>query len=255
GGRRRSGGAAEELPPNARERRVRDGVSGGRARDEQALPRALSPPALRAGLRPPRARGARADRARGDRRLRGAAAGPLEPAPTRARARDARLPDHADLPVAGPARPAAAAGEVPYLLRRAARARGRLERRGRGDRALRRPRARRDRGAARARPARWPRDLSLMRLRSAPAALPRGGLAALVPLGLGGLAALGLGGLAALGCHPGPPPTVVPATGLPAPGAGPPESLVLISISGLGPSDYRGEAPPMPTLAALARAG
>jgi predicted AlkP superfamily pyrophosphatase or phosphodiesterase len=47
-----------------------------------------------------------------------------------------------------------------------------------------------------------------------------------------------------------------PALLLPEPtGAGPPEVLVVISISGLVPAHYRGEPPAMPTLAALAREG
>src|SRR5262249_31193887 len=84
-----------------------------------------------------------------------AVAGAGERAGARAPRRRARLPDHADLPLARSRRPAPAPGEVPHPLRRAAALRGRPERRGRRDRGARRggeaadPRADR-RGARRA---------------------------------------------------------------------------------------------------------
>ena len=120
GAHRRAGRDAQQLRPHARERRVRDGVPGRRSRHEQALLAALPAPALRHGLHAPRARDGHADRAGRDRRLGGAAAGLRQPGPHRQAARHARLPDHGDLPLARPARSAAAAGQVPDPLRRAA---------------------------------------------------------------------------------------------------------------------------------------
>ena len=67
GARRRVGRDAEQLRPHARERRVRDGVPGRRARHEQALLPALPAPALRHGLHAPGARDGHADRAGRDR--------------------------------------------------------------------------------------------------------------------------------------------------------------------------------------------
>ena len=85
-----------------------------------------------------------------------------------------------------------------------------------------------------------------MRLRRAAAI--RGSLA-LVALALG--LGLGLG----LGCGGAAPRAAAPAALLPASEAGPPDRLIVIAIAGLGPAWYRGEAPAMPTLAALARVG
>src|SRR5262249_15054095 len=112
----------------------RDRAPRGTPGHEQADRGTLPAPGVRSGLHASGARDPHADRA--DRRggLGGAGAGDREPASAGAAAPHARLSHHAHLAVARPARHAAAAGEVPHLLRRADAVRGQPERRGRGHR-------------------------------------------------------------------------------------------------------------------------
>src|SRR5690606_23903876 len=129
------GGDAGERGAAPRAGGVPDGVPGGRARLREAVQPALSAAALRARLHAPRPRDRHADRPGRNRRLRGAVAraGPLPLA--RPPDRRAGGADHRDDAVAGAARHAAPARQVPHPFRRAAALRGRPERRGRRDRA------------------------------------------------------------------------------------------------------------------------
>ena len=150
---RHDGRHAEQLRRHARGGRVRDGVSRGRARREQALPAALPAAAIRARLHAPRARDEHSDRSGRHRRRGGAAARLRESRGARQAARTSLSADHDQLALAGPARSGLrAAREVPPLLRRADAPRRKVRRRGRGDRAARGRSEARDHRAARTRP-------------------------------------------------------------------------------------------------------
>ena len=236
-----AGRDARELRAAPRGRRVRDGLPGRRARHEQDCSASATSSSASARLHAPRARDGDADRAGRDRRLRGAAAGAREPRGARPRARHARLPDHADLPVARPARAPAAAGALPHPLRRAAALRRRLERRGRRDRGQ-------GRGGARARS---------RRSSSAGARSGRGcsvDAARARARGARGAASLALRGPlgAARGAAPAPRERLAALPEAP----GRPALLVFVSIAGLDAATaWRGAGRAMPTLARLAEPG